>query len=49
VTILNDRGEKVYSDADDADGQAGEGAKLIEGREDGGITSSAVAMADLEQ
>ena len=35
VTILNDRGEKVYSDADAADGEPGDGARLIEARKDG--------------
>jgi hypothetical protein len=30
VTILNDRGEKVYSDADAAYGDPGDGAKVIE-------------------
>jgi hypothetical protein len=35
VTILNERGEKVFSDSDEnAGGELGHGAKLIEGRED---------------
>jgi hypothetical protein len=35
VTILNERGEKVFSDSDEnAGGELGDGAKPIEGRED---------------
>jgi hypothetical protein len=33
VTILNERGEKLFSDAD-AEGEGDDGAKVIEGRED---------------
>jgi hypothetical protein len=34
VTILNENGDRIYSDTDDQPAAPGDGAKLIEGRED---------------